>query len=361
MKRIFFSLISLLLVVSMLTSCSGKKILKTKDIVDNISATNVVLYDFISENEEFNEFSKMFTSSYTTPGLYEGIIPQGLCYNFNMDWIIISGYYEDKTFPSMLMVLDAKTGSLLKSVKLQNVDGSMYYVHAGGIASSGSYIFVTSDYSARTIAIETLKKAKDGDIVQFTSDFKINTIGSFVNVYSEILWVGDFIESTPEERSKVENVTTINSGETFYAYCEGYNLKDGLPKIDKINSTRDGYVPDIMLAIPEQVQGMTRTLSGGFIFSTSYGRKNNSVIKVFNDVTEGDKAGTVMVDGVEVDLYACDELETKITYTAPPMSQGIESVNGTIYLLFESGAAKYRQGGGKYPVDTLFKAELTRY
>ena len=161
MKRIFLSLISLLLVVSLLTSCSGKKILKTKDIVDNISATNVVLYDFISENEEFAEFSKMFTSSYATPGLYEGIIPQGLCYNFNMDWIIISGYYEDKAFPSMLMILDAKTGSLLKSVKLQNVDGSMYYGHAGGIASSGSYIFVTSDYSARTIAIETLEKSYD--------------------------------------------------------------------------------------------------------------------------------------------------------------------------------------------------------
>jgi len=43
------------------------------------------------------------------------------------------------------------------------------------------------------------------------------------------------------------------------------------------------------------------------------------------------------------------------------MSEGIESVNGTIFVLFESGAAKYRQGGGKYPVDTLFKAELTRY
>ena len=138
-------------------------------------------------------------------------------------------------------------------------------------------------------------------------------------------------------------------------------LKDGLPKIEKINSTHDGYVPDIMLAIPEQVQGMTRTLTGGFIFSTSYGRKNNSVIKVFNDVTEGDKVGTVTVDGNEIDLFVCDELEMKNSYVAPPMSQGIESVNGTIFLLFESGASKYRSGGGKNPVDTLFKAELTRY
>ena len=360
-KRIILSVTSLLLVVSMLSSCSGRKILRTKDITDKISATNVVLYDYITDNEEFSEFSSVFKKSFTTPGLYEGIIPQGICYNFDKNWIIISGYYEDGAFPSMLMILDAEKGSFIKAVKLQNVDGSMYFGHAGGIASSGNYIFVTSDYSARTIAIETLEKAQNGATVKFVSDFKLNTIGSFANVYSEILWVGDFIESSDSARSEAKNVTTIDSGETFYAYCEGYMLKDGLPKIEKINSTHDGYVPDIMLAIPEQVQGMTRTLTGGFIFSTSYGRKNNSVIKVFNDVTEGDKVGTVTVDGNEIDLFVCDELEMKNSYVAPPMSQGIESVNGTIFLLFESGASKYRSGGGKNPVDTLFKAELTRY
>ena len=51
MKRILLSVISLLLVVSMLSSCSGRKILRTKEITDVISSTNVVLYDFVSENE----------------------------------------------------------------------------------------------------------------------------------------------------------------------------------------------------------------------------------------------------------------------------------------------------------------------
>jgi hypothetical protein len=158
----------------MLSSCSGRKILRTKEITDVISSTNVVLYDFLSENEEFKNYLNVFEASYRTPGLYEGIIPQGICYNFDKNWIIISGYYEDSLLPSMLMIIEADTGSFVKAVKLQNVDGSMYYGHAGGIASSGSYIFVTSDYSARTIAIETLEKAKNGDTVKFTSDFKIN-------------------------------------------------------------------------------------------------------------------------------------------------------------------------------------------
>lgn len=361
MKRILLSAVSLILVVAVFTSCGAKTVLKTEEITAKITATKVVLQSEISTTEEFNNYLSVFKSSYTIPGLYEGIIPQGICYNFNLNWIIISGYYEDEALPSMLMILDAQNGSLIKSVKLKNVDGSMYYGHAGGVASSGAYIFVTSDYSAKTIAIEKLEKAKDGDTIQFSSDFKLNTKGSFANVYSEILWVGDFVESSDSVRNGITNVTTLDSGETFYAYCEGYELKDGLPRIEKINSTHDGYIPDIMLAIPEQTQGMTRTLTGGFIFSTSYGRTNNSVIKVFNDVTESDNVGTVDIDGVAVDLYACDELEMKTSYVAPPMGQGIESVNGTIYLLFESGASKYRSGGGKHPVDTLFKAEFTRY
>lgn len=361
MKKALLSIVSLLLVVTMLSSCSGRKILRTKEITSAITATNVVLENKVDENEDFADFVSTFVSSYTVPGLLEGIIPQGLCYNFNMDCLVVSGYYEDGELPSMLMLLDAKTGALIKSVALKNVDGSMYYGHAGGVASSGDYIFVTSDYAAHTVAVADLENAKDGSTVKFTGDFKLNTKGSFANVYSEILWVGDFLESSDSARNDVSFVTTLDSGETFYAYCEGYSLKDGLPAISKINSTHDGYIPDIMLAIPEQVQGMTRTLTGGFIFSTSYGRKNNSVIKVFNDVTEGDRVGTVTVDGASVNLYAFDELEMKTSYVAPPMSQGIESVNGSIYLLFESGAAKYRSGGGKYPVDTLYKAELTRY
>ncbi|MBR6551249.1 MAG: hypothetical protein IKT89_00230, partial [Clostridia bacterium] len=102
MKRILLSIISLLLVVSMLSSCSGRKILRTKEITDVISSTNVVLYDYISENENYENFLNQFESSFRTPGLYEGIIPQGICYNFNKNWIIISGYYEDATLPSML-------------------------------------------------------------------------------------------------------------------------------------------------------------------------------------------------------------------------------------------------------------------
>ena len=44
---------------------------------------------------------------------------------------------------------------------------------------------------------------------------------------------------------------TLDSGETFYAYCEGYKLENGLPSQEKINSDGTGYIPDYFLAIPD--------------------------------------------------------------------------------------------------------------
>ena len=60
-----------------------------------------------------------------------------------------------------------------------------------------------------------------------------------------------------------------------------------------------------MLAIPEQVQGMSFTLSGKIIFSTSYGRKNNSKIYVYDDVLLTERVGTYKIEETEIDLLAC--------------------------------------------------------
>ena len=89
MRRILLSVVSLILVVSVLTSCGAKNILKTEEITDKITATKVVLQSGVPEVEDFSSYLNMFTSSYRIPGLFEGIIPQGICYNFNLNWIII--------------------------------------------------------------------------------------------------------------------------------------------------------------------------------------------------------------------------------------------------------------------------------
>lgn len=358
MKKKIFKITSLLISIILLCSCSNTKILKTKEITDKISQTAVVTETDIKEIEDYKKFFKEFKSDFTIPGLFEGIIPQGICYIGELDAFAVSGYYEDGLYPSMLMLIDAKSGKFTKAFPLQNVDGKDYSGHVGGLTASENYIYITSESTCYICEIDSLKDLKNGDTLQFESNFKLNTFGSFACYNDGVLWTGDFIEGSDKGRESARKITTLGSGETFYAYCEGYTLKDGLPDVKKINSETTGYIPDYLLAIPEQVQGMSFTISGKMIFSTSYGRKNNSKIYVYNDVLLSERVGIHKIDETEINLLACSSDLLKETIIAPPMAEGITQGEKGQYIIFESGAEKYRQHRGKYPTDTAFKANI---
>lgn len=358
MKNIFLKIISLFLTITLLCSCSNTKVIKTKEITDKITQSAVVTETDIKEIEEYKKFFKDFKENFIIPGLFEGIIPQGICYINELEAFVVSGYYEDGLYPSMLMLINAQSGKFSKAFPLKNVDGEDYYGHAGGLTSSDNYIYVTSDDTCYITKVDSLKELKNGAVLQFESNFKLNTFGSFACYNDGVLWTGDFIESSDKGREKARKITTLGSGETFYAYCEGYILKDGLPDVKKINSETTGYIPDHILAIPEQVQGMSFTLSGKIIFSTSYGRKNNSKIYVYNDILLSERIGTYKIDETEIDLLACSSDLLKETIIAPPMAEGISQGENGQYIIFESGAEKYRNHRGKYPTDTAFKANI---
>lgn len=336
------------------TACG--EVTRTKETKAELTQTEVILKTTAGEEEVFSDFMKKFVPGFTVPGLLEGVIPQGICYDEENALFIISGYYEKGEFNSVLMTVTDK-GVFKGYYPLLNTDGSVYSGHAGGIGCSETTVFITSDGECLTFDKSLLTSAS-GTEIQFEADFKITTKGSFANVCNGVLWVGDFIESAQSEREKSESVTTLESGETFYALCEGYILKDGLPDVAKINSEANGYIPDYYIAVPEQVQGMTVTIAGDYIFSTSYGRKNNSLVYVFGDILDTEKVSTVTVDGKDVDVYARSSDSLKTTYTAPPMAEGIATANEKIYLLFESGAAKYRSHGGKFPTDKIYIANF---
>lgn len=335
-----------------LCACDGTDVLKTKNITNKITQTSVVTESDINLQEDYSAFFNKFKSSFTVPGLFEGFIPQGICYDETSDYFVISGYYEDEVYPSMIVTVNASSGALVGAHPLKDINGKDYFDHAGGIAVSENAVYITGSSECCTFPSEKLKATKNGEAIQFTSRFKLNTLGSFACIHNGILWTGDFVES--DEKEEVDDITTLITGETFYAYCEGYVLVDGLPSTEKINSQSNGYIPDYMLAIPEQVQGMAFTKTGKIVFSTSYGRKNNSLIYIYDDVFLTDKNSTKQMDKQSVDLYVCSNDLLLEKLVAPPMSEGIAEHPDGIYMIFESGAAKYRNGGGKYPVDTAF-------
>ncbi len=358
MNKKIIKLVSLIISVILFSSCGSSSVLRTKEITDKLTQTQVVTKSDITEIEDYKSFFKEFTPNFTIPGLFEGIIPQGICYISKLDMYAVSGYYEDSVLPSMLMLVDGKTEKFQKAFPLVNVDNKDYYGHAGGLASSEEYVYITSEDTCYIFEVNKLKNLQNGEKLQFDSNFKLNTKGSFACFNDGVLWTGDFIESSDKAREKARKVTTLPSGETFYAYCEGYILEDGLPDVKKINSEKNGYIPDYLLAIPEQVQGMCFSISGKMIFSTSYGRKNNSFIYVYDDVLITERVGTYEIDDKEINLQACSNDLLKEAITAPPMAEGIVQGDKGQYIIFESGAEKYRNHRGKYPTDTAFKGNI---
>ena len=338
----------------MLCGCDGTSVIRTKEVTNKISQSAVIKKTKITENEEFNEFFKSFESDFVIPGLYEGIIPQGICFDETTGYFLISGYYEDETLPSMIIAVDGNTDKLVCAYPLKTTNGDDYYGHAGGIASSQNTIYLTSGGECYTIPSVDLVNHKNGTPLHFKAKFKLNTAGSFACIHNNILWVGDFVESSNEGREAASHITTLTSGETFYAYCEGYLLTDGLPDIKKINSEANGYIPDYMLAIPEQVQGMAFTKAEKMVFSTSYGRKNNSKIYIFEDILANEKIDTITIDNKTIDVLACSSEHLIKEITAPPMAEGMANTLDGMYLLFESGAAKYRSHSGKNPVENVY-------
>lgn len=358
MNKKIIRITALLISVILLSSCSNGNVIRTKEISNVITQTDVVTETDIGEIEAYKEFLKEFKADFTIPGLFEGIIPQGICYIDKLNSFAVSGYYEDSAFPSMIMLIDGETGKFTKALPLQNIDGEDYFGHAGGLASSEDYVYITGENTCYIYSVDTIKNLKNGEALKFESNFKLNTYGSFVCFNDGILWTGDFVESSDKARENARRITTLASGETFYAYCEGYVLKDGLPDVKKINSETTGYIPDYLLAIPEQVQGMAFTRSGKMIFSTSYGRKNDSLIYVYEDVLLSERVGIYTIDETEIDLLACSNDLQKETIIAPPMAEGIVQLENQQFIIFESGAEKYRNHRGKHPTDTAFKGNI---
>ena len=354
MKKRIIDIVSILLVMCLFSSCDGTKTLRTKKITDKITQTSVVIESDIEEQEEFSAFLKDFKALHTIPGLLEGVIPQGLCYDETTGYLLISGYYEDEKFPSVIMAISEADGKFIGAYPLNDTNGNSYYGHVGGIASSQNTVYVTSGGECYTFPASVLIGLKNCSPITFQSKFKLNTAGSFACIYNNILWTGDFVENDEKVKSEIQNITTLDNGETFYAYCEGYILNDGLPNIKSINSNSTGYIPDYIIAIPEQVQGMAFTKTNKIIFSTSYGRKNNSEIYIFEDFLIKEKTGIKIIDGREVDLYSCSSSYLDKKITALPMAEGMANTADGVYIAFESGAKKYRRGGGRFPTDTLY-------
>ncbi len=275
-------------------------------------------------------------NSFAVPGLDTDFVPQGMCYIDLLEKFAISGYMSGKTGQSRIYLADPETNEY----KYILLDG--FYAHAGGIASNGNDIWVSSGggldkdsgaYNYGTvyhITVDALAQAENGSELSFDGSFKTEAKGSFAYADDEMLWVGEFY--TPGGDNEVN--PAHYSGNNHSIVC-GYTLP-----LDVDYSMNSPLVPDIVLSITDKVQGMAADVHGNIYFSTSYGRHNNSALYIFDNYSSWNKSSIAVMDS-SVDFYTPNNSSQLAKIKMPTLMEAVDYENGQLYILFESGAKAY--------------------
>lgn len=314
---------------------------------------------FITEGSfgDYTGFTIKAEKSYMVPALKEKMVPQGMDIWEERGWLLISGYFSDATYSdsSVIVAVDMESGAYVGEYFLTNEDGTPHTSHAGGIAVTDKNIYVANGYKLYRVPLTEILKVGQCGKVTIAEAIAVPTRASFCNYSGGYLWVGDFQygKSYPtEEYCHMKN----NEGEMYYAWSAGYELTDETESGFKPESlVKDSFAtPDVILSITERIQGFA-VVGSRIALSQSYGRGNKSTIFLYDDPMDGAPHRTTDLNGKSVPVYFLDSKLSCNKITAPPMSEGLASMNGELYILFESGADKYANGGGKDPTEHVWK------
>ncbi|GAA0367607.1 lamin tail domain-containing protein [Bacillus horti] len=297
------------------------------------------------------------------PGLAQDLVPQGLGYDAENDWLLAIYYLDDKR-PSTIAVIDATTEELVKAVVLYNEDGTPYTGHAGGITVSREHVWVASETFLYQMKLSDLVEAEDNEEVRFIEHIPV-PVNAAYNVYADgVLWVGEFYEARSYPTDSSHHLVN-RDGDLYYAWMAGYVLDEQTDSLTPEQWSENSGVsatPDMIFSTTEKVQGAV-ILEDQIILSTSYGRGNDSTLFRYNNPLSETQHTSVTVNGKEVPLWFLDrqakpEQHSRLVFV--PMSEGITTIGNQLYVMTEAGATKYRYTT-TYPLDRLLIVDLEQW
>ena len=317
--------------------------------------------------KSYKKFAQCAAEEFIVPGLNQSMVPQGMDYWADRNWILISGYCTDETLNggkgSVILAVDAESGEMMGEYYLKNADGTYHDSHVGGVAVTKKNVFISNASTLYRIPLSAFDEAKQCGDVTIVEEIAVPVSASFANFSGGILWVGDFQYSTSYPTDEFRHMKN-RQGSMYYAWTVGYALDETTENELKASAmVKDSFAtPDYVLSITERIQGMTYLPEAGkVVLSQSYGRTNDSMLYLYDDPLGDAPHATTTLNGVSVPVWFLDSKMNQKNMSALPMSEGIANVNGEVYVLFESGANKYRLGGGKLPTDMVYSVDVTKY
>lgn len=308
---------------------------------------------------QFKPFLEASKPGAVIPGLKQKTVPQGMAYYKDKNWLLTSHYSETSGKPSILTVIDNATGKMIKSFELYKKDQSPYTGHAGGVAVSGKYVWISSDKQLWYIKLEDVVSQGDGHSkLTIAGQFPVESRASFTEYADGILWVGDYAYGdkypTPENRHMKNREQKLHKG-----WIAGYEL-DKETDLIKLDADTNSAIPKVILSIPDMVQGMT-IWNDQILLSQSYGKTGASSLLLYKkEYANSQPHGYVEnVFKKKVPLWFLDKESKLKEIGMPPMSENIAHDDNSLYVLFESAAEMYRITGS-YPLNRIYTIGLDK-
>ena len=316
--------------------------------------TNDSVTDCVNNNSLYDLFFSSGELSVNVPGSLQQLVPQGLSYLEEEKWMLIAGYSSGE-HNSAIIAVDMATNQVVKEVHLNNVDGSAYKGHAGGVCVTEKNIYISNNKHLYRLSLDTFRALPPSSYCSFEEAIPVPVNSSYCFYGDGVLWVGEF-EYGGEYKTDFSHRAKSADGR-FKAWTCGYVL-DGSTEneIKAENMTAEGAVPDYVLSMTERIQGIAFK-DNQFYLSQSYGRNNSSTIYRYSNVLENEPDLTGEVYGRTVPLWFLDSDVLTGALIAPPMSECLCVANDSLYVLFESCAEKY--SNARLRLDRVFR--LTDY
>lgn len=324
------------------------------------SQTPTVPTETYQNEKDFAAFLNKAEPVFLIPGLAENLIPQGMDQCDETGILYISGYYTTDGKSSAIVAVDTATGTLSAEYILQNADGSAFDGHVGGVAVTEDTLYVSGQkqdglYTICAIPLQDLPTEGSHE-VKIEQMIPVPVSPSFLSASHGYLWVGNFYHPGADyPLSDGMNYTTASAdGEDYGCYILGYDLSKGEPDV----AEGDTYAqPDLVLVSPNKIQGVVVGEDDTVTLSQSYGRKNNATLLHYS-LALGETLDTMLtVQGRDVPAYLLDSKRLKESVTAMPMTEALSDTgDGSIYVLFESGAIHY--ANGLFRTDHVWKIQF---
>lgn len=260
----------------------------------------------------------------TIPGLWSGFVPQGFEYDEKTQTFLISGYMKDGESASRIYVVPQEGDTYYVELKKEN--GNAYTGHCGGVAINGSFIYISGN---KKISVFNKDDVLSGVEAKRIGSIDTGERMSFCTCANGYLLSGTFYRQGNFETPDYHHVMTP-AGDENPALIWIYRL-------DETEEFGIGHVPIAALSVRGLVQGIEVMDDGKVILSTSYALSSSALCLYEMD----DRKGSVTVDGNEIPLYYLDSENLVESVTAPPMTEEILWLDGSVYIMSESACTKY--------------------